>query len=485
MKRILKAVVLSAAVALSLSTVLQARQSPQPAQQAAQPGSVEFFLVDPELGLAGAYNLDGETIYFEARRSDEADSGAFGSLEMRLVDAAGRTLALSGQHIKSSWTPAQGEFMVTEGFKYSHLLEGMGRALQSANLHASLRAEKAALATLAMGASNTPAAAFPLRADSAAKSVAQVSAAEVADFYIDATRNVAMARTSGNALRVDLTDGMTLQIEQKYFPTERNQQGQLGRIENNAMLTDADGYVLTAELGGDEIPVEWLGAMEVQTARGHHELATRFGRVASTLNALAFSARSIPGVSLSREDELQVMRRMARASAQSLLPERDRGDQKADIRDVGLLATGLYRTDIAVWAGPLLGQQWIGEHSATFAQNWKYYSADPASTGRYRTAVRGFCNHGGCAYDSGMSRKCFYSGYRSLSYHMPAAYWTTFGNDSWHTCRTPYGLTSALGFHNCNDDSWTQVQAVHGRSYSVWGGRCSDPWLYRYHPSCG
>lgn len=481
MKHIFKAVVLSAAVALSLSTVLQARQSLQPAQQAAQPGSVEFFLVDPELGLAGAYNLNAETIYFEARRSDDADGGAFGSLEMRLVDAAGRTLALSGQHAKSSSTPAQGEFLVTEGFKYAHLLEGLGRALESTHLHTSLRAEKAALATLAMGAANTPAAGFPLRDESVAKGAAPVSAAEVADFYIDAVRNVAMARTSGDALRVDLADGMTLQIGQEFFPDELNEEGYFGRVGTNLMLTDADGYALAAELTGDAVPAGWRDALEKQTTRDHHELASEFGRAASALNALAYSAKAIPGASLSRADELDAMQRMAKASARDLLPGRDRDSQMAGFAIPK--AAGIYRTSIQVWRTGVWGMpSWVGEHSATYVQLYKYNSA--SSQTYHRTGTRSFCNHGGCAYNGNMSRKCTYLGYRSSSYHIPSTTWSPSpGAASWHTCRTNYWLIGRSGYHNCNDDSYTQVQAVHGRSYSVYGGRCAYDWA-KNAPTC-
>lgn len=479
MKHMLKTIALTAAVALTLSTTLQAKES----QRATPPGSVEFFLADPELGLAGAYSLGGETIYFEARRSNDGNGKTLGALGLRVVDAEGRTLALSGQPFNSSWNPQQGEFMMKEGFNYSYLLTGLGQTLENTRLHASLRGEKTALSTLAMGAANTAAIGFPFRNTTVAKRVPQASADQVADFYLDSTRNVSIERTPDDTLHIALADGLVFQVQQNFLADETDMQGRQGRINTSAILIDSEGYALAVETGGDEMPAAWIEAMQHETTRGYHDLARDFGRAASALNAVSYSAKSLPGASLSLSMEQDVMRRMALAAAENLLPERDRGNQKPE-RGVAPAKAGLYLTDIAVWAAGVFGApSWVGEHSATYVQNWRY-SNSTASSPRTRTSVRSFCNHGGCALESPMKKKCSYGGFRSTTYHAPSANNYTPFTNTWHTCMTPYYIDSRPGFHNCNDDSWTQVQAVHGRSYSVWLGRCSDIAFPTQHPSC-
>jgi hypothetical protein len=434
-------------------------------------GDVKLFLADPELGLAGVYNINGSELYFEARRTLDEKTGAPGALSVRIIDAEARTLALGGEPYAKHWVPQAGEFTSKDGASYTLLLAGLGEALRTADLHASLSSERSALAALARQAAGTSAG-FPLRASVDATAFAAPDAAQVSDFYLRSARDVTLDRAKGGTLVANLGNGIVLEASQQFIADEPDAEGRMGRIDTYSMVRAADGYVLATELGGDEIPESWLDAMELVNQRGHHELAKDFGRAASALNALAYGVKG-EGLALSQSDEQASMQRLAQTMATHLLPVRD---EKSSDREV-TRAAGLFQTYIQVWRKPFVV---IAEHSGTRVGKWRYNSSSTSSAKVHQGWVS-YCNHGTCAASSPMTHKCTFTGPRLTYYRVPARRTDAGG----HTCSTPYWAVALGGHHNCHDDSSTQVKAVRGQGYSTSAGRCNDWAFWAYAPTCG
>ena len=437
----------------------------------ASEGNVKFFLADPELGLAGVYSVNGTELYFEARRALDAQTGAPGALSLRVIDGDARTLALGGAPYDKQWEPQKGEFTKLDGFAWSDLLSGLGGALEAANLHVSLSAEKSALADLALQASGTPAARYPLRADVDAARSTAADASQVADFYLRSAKGVELARERDGGLRANLGNGIVLQATQQFIADEPDADGRMGRFDAYSMVMAADGYVLGAEIGGDLAPAAWSKAMESDTARDHHALATDFGHAATALNALAYAGKSTQGVSAGQQSEQAAMQRMAQNLVTNLLPERA-ARTDADVR---AQAGGRYQTYIQVWRKPFVV---IAEHSGTRVGKWRYNSN--TSTVRTHQGWTSYCNHGTCAASGNMTHKCTFTGPRLTFYRMPVRRTDAGG----HTCATPYWAVAMPGRHNCHDDSSTQVRAIRGQSYNTNGGRCNDWVFWGYAPNC-
>lgn len=460
---------ISLAIGMAFAGVATA--APQKGDGVSQDG-VTFFLADPELGLAGVYSADGVELYFEARRPFDAKSGGFGALSLRVVDAEARTLALAGEPFAKHWVPQQAEFMAKEGFNYAHQLAGLSEALAASDLHASLAAEKSALAGLAQQAADTPAGLFPVRVavDASKSAAAQVS--QVADFYLGSVKSVRVKRDRDGALEARLGRGIVFQSTQQFLAGEPDEDGRMGRIDAYAMVKAADGYVLGAELGGDLTPASWAEALDVENQRHHHELAADFGRAATALNALAYSGKASRGVTLSHENEAAAMQRMAQTMTEHLLPVRNGVSSEEE----GAYAkAGRYQTYIQVWRKPFVV---IAEHSGTRVGKWLYSSA--TSSTRTHQGWVSFCNHGTCANAGNMTHKCSYTGPRLTSYRLPSRRSDADG----HTCSGPYWAIARSGHHNCHDDSSTQVRAVRGQSYSHNTGRCNDSTAWIYAPTC-
>lgn len=433
---------------------------------------VKFFLADPELGLAGVYSADGAELYFEARRSLDAKSGAPGALSLRVVDAEARTLALGGEPYARDWVPQQGEFLMKEGFNYSHLLSGLSEALDAARLHVSLSAEKTALADLAQQAADTPAGRFPARAMPDVQKSAPVDVSKVADFYLDSVKDIRVRRNDDGMLEAKLGNGIVWLSTQQYVADEPDADGQMGRVDAYSMVKAADGYVLSAELGGDEVPKGWAEEIQIENVRDHQALAADFGRAATALNALAYSGQSTKGVSLSHRSEQAAMQRTAQTMVTHLLPMRDDASSSEAMAKAG----GRYQTYIQVWRQPFA---LIGEHSGTRVGKWRY--ASTTSSSRTHQGWVSYCNHGTCAAAGNMTHKCTFTGPRLTYYRLPSRRSDAGG----HTCATKYNVLSGFGGHNCHDDSSVQVRAVRGQAYTTNRGRCDDTGFWPHAPTCG
>ncbi|QQO02239.1 hypothetical protein JGR64_08400 [Luteimonas sp. MC1572] len=442
-------------------------------ERAAKPdGNVKFFLADPELGVAGVYTVNGTELYFEARRTLDAATGAPGALSLRVIDGEARTVALGGEPYAKQWEPQHGEFTKSDGFAYSDLLSGLGGALEAANLHVALSAEKSALADLARQAAGAPAARYPVRAGVDARRSSAPDAAQVADFYVRSAKELGIARERDGTIQANLGNGITLLGSQKFIADEPGADGQMGRIDAYSMVKAADGYVLASELGGDEVPKGWLESMEAENARDHHALATDFGRAATALNALAYSGTWAQGVAQGNPAEQATMQRLAQTLATHLLPVRDDAVAAGDVRRA---AGGMYQTYIQVWRKPFVV---IAEHSGTRVGKWRYNSA--TSTVKTHQGWTSYCNHGTCAATENMTHKCTFTGPRLTYYRVPARRTDAGG----HTCSTPYWAIARGGHHNCHDDSSTQVRAVRGQAYGSNSYRCNDSIYWMYAPTC-
>lgn len=436
-----------------------------PRQQA-----ITFFLADPELGVAGVYRADGSEIYFEARRDEDALTGAPGALSLRFVDADGRTLALGGEPLDPRWVPGTREFTAAGAGADTRLLSGLSSALRSAHLHPVLSPEKSALVDLALQTAGVPATQLPVRAavDSRLSVAAEVG--QVASFYEEAGRALQVKRDRGNVLRADLGNGLVLQTTHQWV-MEPDEYGRMGRIDAYSVVTARDGHVLSAEFGGDNVPAGWDAALDQVPTRDHVSLAADFGRAATALQALAYSGKASgsesPGVV--HQAEHDAMQRMARSMVSSLLPERGPAPANAIAADVTISAAAPYQTMIEVHRKPFVV---IAQHSGTRVVKYKWSGSTRRLTGTVT-----YCNHGTCPFGSGMSRKCTYTSPRMSWYRVPA-------RNNTGTCATPYWATGRSGHHNCHDDSSVQVRAVRGLGYSVWSGRCGNIGFAAYAPAC-
>ncbi len=435
--------------------------------------AVTFFLADPELGVAGVYRANGKEVYFEARRGEDPVTGAPGDLGLRFVDAEGRTLALGGTVPDKRWVPQKSQFTAADAGADAQLLAGLGRALQSANLHAALGSEKSALAELALQTAGTPAARLPLHAPANTRKFAAANVGQVAAFYEGAARGLQVKRDRGGVLQANLGNGIVLQSTQK-FVMEPDENGRMGRVDAYSMVKAGDGSVLSAEFGGDDVPTGWDTAVEKASTRDHVSLASDAGRAATALQALAYSGKAAKGVALSQRGEHESMQRLARSLTSSLLPERsDASTAASATTDFTTKAAGPYQTSIQVWRKPFVV---IAEHSGTRVYKYRYATNGSRS---YLGSVN-YCNHGTCPGGTNMTAKCTYVGPRLSYLRMPS----TNTDAGRHTCDTPYWAVGRTGHHNCHDDSSTQVRGVRGLSYSTTGGRCGSTAYSPWAPAC-
>lgn len=466
------------AMAVAMAFAGNAAAAPSEGAQLSN-GNIKFFLADPELGLAGVYNANGVDLYFEARRSVDEVSGAPGALSLRVVDGEARTVALGGESYAKHWVPQQGEFTAKDGFSYARSLTGLGKALEAANLHVSLSAEKSGLANLARQASTTPAGSYPARATERMRASFSPDVMQVADFYRQSAKDIQMTRTRDGVLEAKLGNGIEFRSSQQFIVDEPDPEtGEMGRIDAYSMVKAADGYVLASELGGDLVPQGWADEMELETTRNPDTIAADFGRAATALNALAYSGKLTQGVTLGNEIELGAMHRLAQTMVTHLLPVRDTEARQPLLSapDNQIAAGGRYQTYIQVWRKRFVI---IAEHSGTRVGHWLYNSS--TSSIKRHMGWRTFCNHGTCPAQYPMTRKCTYTGPRLTYYRRPSIRPDAGG----HTCATGYSAFPVSGRHNCHDDSSVQVRAVRGQYYSIWSGRCNDgakSWTYA--PTC-
>ncbi len=123
----------------------------------------------------------------------------------------------------------------------------------------------------------------------------------------------------------------------------------------------------------------------------------------------------------------------------------------------------------------------VGNHTAVFVDSWFLgTSCTWLYVGRQES-----CNHGTCATSAEMATYCTWeSGYRAYSFPAFQVY-SAYSNGS---CSTFYNPWSTLGGHNCNDDSYFQIQNIRNDTYypAATGPSniCIDSIGHSYSPNC-
>jgi hypothetical protein len=444
-----------------------------------QAKGLTMYLADPELGLAGRYSLDGQTVYFQARREFDPETG-LSELRLHIVDIEARTVAATNRpptgHEKSSLA-----IPLEDASALAGVLEGLSAQLETLNLHPVLSVEKAGLAGLAGQAAALLPVTYPVQLDSVQLKAGDASTDAVVDFYLRPMAPIKLKRGAGGMLIASLGDGLKFESAQFFRADEENEAGDLGRIDVYSRVFDSQGHHLGAEFGGDFVPDDWNDVLSAspERVRSHDEIAASMGAGAMALNALALGAKSSYGVAFSSELEQDSMHRLARSLSENLLPRRDESVSALD--EVLTKSTGRYRTAIQVHKKWLV---WPTEHSAT--RVYKHLFTTTTSSTYSVSGTINFCNHGACAGGTGMSQKCSYTGPRMGSYRVPEIRIVPTGQTgagTRHTCSTNYGVAGILN-HNCHDDSSVQVRAVRGLSYSHDGGRCRDYDFWATAPGC-
>ncbi len=449
-------------------------QAPEPADT---PDHIKLFLADPELGIAGRITAtDGAVIYFQTRPTIDPETGAPSAVGVRIVDAEARTLVTTGGS-----SAGDVAIPVKEAMASATLLGELSAGLAEFDLHPALSVQKAALAdAVGRSAARSPFD-YPLVLEPSQVKAAAGDTGALVDFYLAASAGIELARGEAGMLKARFGDGLGYESAQFFRADEENEDGEPGRIDVYSRVLDRAGRNLGAEFGGDWVPEGWDDVLAAQAVdnRIHDGIASDMGAAAMALNALALGAKSSYGVAFSSELELASMQRLARALAENLLPQRDEGVVAAG--EVVAKATGRYRTAIQVHKKWLV---WPTEHSATRVYQHLFTTA--TSSTYSVTATINFCNHGTCAGGSGMSQKCSYTGPRMGSYRLPQSRFVPAGQTgagTRHTCSSNYGV-AGVNNHNCHDDSYVQVRAIRGLSYTHDGGRCKDWDFWATAPGC-
>jgi hypothetical protein len=490
-------------------TALPPISPPSGPPQATPAPQVTVFLADPQLGVVGAV-VQGDTIlYFESV------TPAGSTLSARLLDSAGRTIAISGHSMDARWLASTDYDAVGAAQSLTlapSLVNQVGSALPAGALFAQ---ETAAIGNLARaGAMQTPGM-VPLSADSATMSLPAAApnrAALAAQYDLADAQNLGYARDVEGNLNVTYK-GTALRAQVVNLPNDVNDEtGALGVTEVNAQIRTSDGTPIATQLGGDDIPDGWdtnmfpdtepsdIPPIQWYTAVGKAKRAAlllgRYPYIGTATEAGALSALALG----TNHDGVDL----------DLLPQPMAADSASADTSTGVsaAAAGTYYSRTAVWRKPLVGIGWNGfnlfEHSGTIVRHGRRNSSGGV-TWKTKTV---YCNHGTCPGASGMSFKCTTPNpgrskyYYAPHYVIPAGQ-TGAGSGRAHSCaHTGYSPFSGvqcrvcvLGIcgcvtgchpgHNCHDDSWTQVRAIRGESYHLQGGaRCEDCIFYGWSPSC-
>jgi hypothetical protein len=441
--------------------------------------NLTIFVADPRLGVIGAYQSDGNTLYFETRTPD-------GSTQMsaRLLDAAGRTIAISGHSMDAQWL-AKPEFDVDAAAQSLSLAAALADQISTALPDAVFSREVAVLSNLAMGAAGVLPVAGEVTTDSASESLqAGTSAAEGAEEYDALTaKEMTFERDAAGMLNVSFR-GTTLQAVVQNFPNETNEEGTGPYFEVNARLVGSGGASLISQLGGDALPDAWNDIFRLPPAQNQNIDPIRASVDAGkAIRAAALMAR-FP--SSATPEEIEAVSRLgALLRDKGLLPRPE--SAVAYVSRGAAAAVGPFASGVDLYSKPLISSL-VANHSGTFV--YHYYWSGSSWHYDYGTV---YCDHGTCPGAGGsMKYKCSYLTPAMSHYRYPphARITADPGIGQMHSCyKTPYHLDS--GFlpwdhpgHNCNDDSWTQIRAIRGQPEGPGSYRCNDWALDNYAPSC-
>jgi hypothetical protein len=441
---------------------------------------VTVFLADPELGVAGAYQDDGNTLYFEARTPEQSTQ-----MSARLLDAAGSTIAISGHSMDDQWLAVGGFEPVSAGQSLS-LAGALPAALENALDGTVFRREITALSNLAIAAAQVPPAAAAARIDAATAYLTSPNeVGRVAAYNYDATAANALLFVRDTEGNLSAAIGeIRIQTFVENFPDGENDDsptGVLGRTEVSARILSASGKSLIEQIGGDDIPEGWdsdtTGMFRPGSLQPVDPIETSLG-TGKAIRAAALMAR-FPSIATPEE---------ADAAGNLAATLRDEGMFPRSASDSVLSSAAscgnCFRSDIQVWNKSLIE---VAQHSGTVVLHYNNDNPSRFSVLEYSTI---YCNHGTCPHHKPMNHACTYRGPWMGSYRF-APHWKITAPpptpvSGYHSChKTPYHLYSGkfwpvIHGHNCNDDSWTQIRAIKGERYDI---NASDN-LFSYGQRC-
>jgi len=476
LKRLASDVLRTACLAVVVATALQAQSQAQEAPK------ITIFLADSQLGVAGAYQYQGNIVYFEARTPD-------GSTEMsaRLLDAWGRTIAISGHSMDDVWLQ-NGAFHAPSAARSLNLASALPTALASELDGQVFAGELGLLSNLALGASRAPATNGRLFIDAVAidlpvRSAIGLQAANDTD--LAAARQIIVGARTPETLSVKL-GGVALETFSEYFADGDNEDNTatVGRTEVSAQIVSSTGKSMIQQIGGDDIPDGWdsdtMGLYRPGTLEPIDPIEKGV-EVGSAIRAAALMAR-VP--SAAKPEEIEALGNLA-----AILREEGLFPNAAVAPDMTAASScgACYRSSVQVWHKSLAG---AFQHSGTVVLHYKDNNPSRFAVLDYSTT---YCNHGTCPGRKPMVHPCTYNGpwltyYRYSPHHKITAPPPS-PVSGYHSCyKTPYHLNGGFPWgrgHNCNDDTWTQVRAIRGESYAITNGaRCDDHALDPRSPGC-
>ncbi len=427
---------------------------------------ITIFLADSKLGVAGAYQYQGNTLYFEAR-TPEGSTG----MSARLLDAGGRTIAVSGHSMDDSWL-THSLIDPDSAAKSLNLAGAFANALSNELDPQIFAPEISALSTLALGSERAPLGTAAVVIDSATsnaptRSLAALDTASLVD--LAAASQLTVAVNTPENLRVRMGD-VTLETFVERFPDGENADNPNvpGRTEVSAQILSSNGKSLIQQIGGDSIPLGWdapstgmfrpgstesidpvQNSLEAGKAIKAGALLTRFPSVASAAETGAITNLT----AILRES--------------SLFPDPTQTSDATPAASCG----NCFRSSVQVWHKGLVG---VAQHSGSVVLHYDDNNPSRFAVLEYATT---YCNHGTCPGKSPMTHPCTYNGpwishYRYAPHHKITAPPPS-PVSGYHSCyKTAYHLFSGAFWpvihgHNCNDDTWTQVRAIRGESYDI------------------
>lgn len=227
----------AAAALIAFPAVSHAQEAPK----------ITIFLADYQLGVAGAYQYQGNILYFEARTPE-------GSTEMsaRLLDAWGRTIAISGRSMDDVWLQ-NGAFDASSAAQSLTLASALSSALENELDGQVFAGELGLLSNLALGASRSRVTTGRAVIDSVAldlpvRNAALLQVASNTD--LAAARQIIVNSRTPETLSVKL-GGVSLETFSEYFADGDNEDNTatLGRTEVSAQIVSSTGKSMIQEIG--------------------------------------------------------------------------------------------------------------------------------------------------------------------------------------------------------------------------------------------
>lgn len=439
------------AAALMLPALTEAQTTPQ----------ITIFLADPQLGVVGVAQGGGNTLFFEAR------TPAGSTMSTRLLDASGRTIAISGHSMDSLWL-ITADFDAADATQSLSLAASLPNPLSNALNPNVFPNELSAISNLALSAANLTAGTTAAVIDSPTANLATPSQSVVnaaASYDASAASALTYARdASGN---LSATFGSTLlQTFVESFPNETSDDGTQGITEVSARLVASNGTSLIQQFGGDHIPDNWDNLMAQSVPTTSADTLQPFIEAGNAIRGGVLATRFS---SIATSNETAALGQVAAALRDNgLLPQPAAlAHASSSLNTSSTCGTSL--NYVGLWAKSLFI---VAQHSGTYTYHWYW-------NGKKWVPAYGvlFCNHGTCPYTSPMTRRCqYWSPPVRCRYRNPPNFIVPKGEPGaggHHSCLTGYGLLSDFS-HNCNDDSWTQIRAIKGEPEDPQNYRCHD-----------